>query len=322
MFHRFCACLSIVGLTLGIANPAQATILTFELFDPGLVTLDGGGNPVVENFNNPAVQPFLSAAYGYPEGYRIDSYSNSAAPGVYGSRVASTANTADNGVEFRYGVGGEGFTPGVQVFYGPYSFLTGGPTLWREGYSDLNGVLYQGSDFGVPPIGYDYNFLDIVFVADAGLDVVLYDFDLGSARFAVGNNGIDRSVGSIVAFDNIPFPFITPSNYLYNPQPTVPTPVLAAAHTPYNFGGTPLQSPVIWLRIDTSNLGADSKNIGIDNIRFGQVGSANPGTFNPSQIDAAFVSAEAVPEPGSLTLVSLGVVGLVGAALRRREIQR
>jgi hypothetical protein len=299
---RLLYCVATLGLVLGFAKPAHATILTFEVFDPDPFFLNG-------NFNNQAVDPHLDPSYGYPEGFRLDGYFNTAASGLYGSRVGSTDVTADNGVRFLYGIGAEGFTPNVRAYYGPYSIFTGGPTLWREGYSDLDGVLYQGSALGNPPIGTDYNILDVVLVADAGFDVQLFGFDLGSF-------GADRTVGAVEVFDGVPFPLLTPTNYLFGPETNVD--VLASMSTHIDFGGTLLQSPVIWLRINANNLGADSENIAIDNIRFGQIASNNPGTLDPADIDAAFVSTEAVPEPASAVLCLVGGV-FAGIGFRRRK---
>jgi hypothetical protein len=296
-------CAVALGLVLGFGKLAHATILTFEVFDPDPFFLNG-------NFNNQAVDPHLDPSYGYPEGFRLDGYFNTAASGLYGSRVGSTDVTADNGVRFLYGMGAEGFTPNVRAYYGPYSMFTGGPTLWREGYSDLDGVLYQGSAFGSPPIGTDYNILDIVLVADAGFDVQLYGFDLGSF-------GADRTVGAVEVFDGVPFPFLTPTNYLYGPETNVDVPGATSTH--FDFGGTPLQSSVIWLRINANNLGADSENIAIDNIRFGQIASANQGTLDPNDINDAL--AEEVPEPASAVLCLVGSV-FAGIGCRRRKPQR
>lgn len=289
MTKRCLPMMAVLCLTLGYALPVQASILVFDIFDSDPFFLDG-------NYNNPGVQPFYSAGFGYPEGFRI--YSG------YGNGVGATEVDVNSGaIKFRYGVGGEGFTPNVNVSYGPYSLFTGGPTLWREGYSGLAGVLYQGSGENGSPIGFDYDVLDIVFVADPGYDVVLHEFDLGSF-------GGDRTINSIMAFDGVPFPFLTPTNFLSGP--TGPVAVTQAGGYHHDFGGTPLQSSIIWLRIDMTNLGNDSINIGIDNIRFGQV--ENPlhtVAFDPSRIDAAFQSAE-VPEPASLTLwLMAGAIALV-----------
>lgn len=298
MLRRLLPCVAAFWLALGCALPAQATILTFEIFDPNLDFLP---------YNDPLVPPTL-AGFGYPEGFRIDSYFNTAASGGYGSRVTATSVDADGGVKFLYGNGAEGFTPNVRAFYGPFSIFTGGPTLFRGGFSDLNGVLYQGSGENLSPIGFDYDILDIVLVADAGFDVVLHDFDLGSF---LG----DRTINSITVFDGFPFPFLTPSNFLSGPNG--PIAIGGTAH--HQSFGAGLQAPAIWLRIDANNLGTDSINIGIDNIRFGQVASANEGTLDPDDINAAFVSAEA-PEPGSIVLWLVGAMFAATVPARRRQV--
>jgi hypothetical protein len=273
-----------------LTSPARATILTFEVFDRGF---DG------EPYNFPDVQPY-EPGFGYPEGFQV--------PFDYGSNVSSLETTFhDDPIDgslvtkiYRYGNGGEGFTPNVAVYYGPYSIFTGGPSLWREGFGDLDGVLYQGSEHGDPPIGNDYDFLDIVLVAEAGFDVQLYGFDLAAGL----NIGDTRTINSIVIFDGVPFPFLTPDNFLIDPIPGVEVPGEGRLSVGFS---DPLQSSVIWIRIDASNLGPDSQLIGIDNIRFGQVESDNPSTLDPATIDAAFQSSEqVVPEPVSLALWLVG----------------
>jgi hypothetical protein len=92
--------------------------------------------------------------------------------------------------------------------------------------------------------------------------------------------------------------------------------VHASTATHINFGTTPLQSPVIWLRIDARNPWSDSENVGIDNIRFSQIASANAGTLDPADIDAALSSA--VPEPASVVFWLAGAV-LAGTAFARRK---
>lgn len=296
MLHRLRFIAPAACLFLALAGPARATILTFEVFDPNLD---------FPPFNDPTVQPFL-AGYGYPEGFRI--------PGDYGDNVNALQTPAapgPNDVIYRYGVGAEGFTPMVTASYGPFSIFTGGPELWREGYGDLNGVLYQGSRHSDPgnPIGTDYNILDVVLVADSGFDVVLYGFDV--AAF-----GTDRTINAVTVYNGVPFPFLTPFNDIFEDlNVVVPG---GNTHLTYDFEsllGNPLQAHVIWLRIDANNLGPDSENIGIDNIRFGQVASQNTEVVDP---DAVFRDLEAVPEPASLVMCLLG--GCFGAAgyLRRR----
>lgn len=264
-------------------EPAPASVLTFEIFDP---TLYGGS----EDF--PEAIPFFGGPLN-----------------GYGSRITGPAGIHHNGTTtFAYGEEGEGYTPNVVVHYGPYSIFTGGPELWRYDFGDLKHVLYQGSfDTGIP---YNYDILDIVLVADAGFDVVLHDFDLGGWMN-------DYPVNSVTVFNGVPFPFLTPTNAI---APTPIDDVIAPANgqLTVDFGGTPLQAPVIWIRIDASNLGDDSINVGIDNIRFSQTRSDNPGALDPAVIDAAFQSAE-VPEATSLATWLLGGGAVLAYARARRR---
>jgi hypothetical protein len=252
------ACLSFL-----LSVPAQATILTFDIFNP-----------------------IYSGTEDYPEGFGVNQ--------AYGDRVTSTAGSG-GGDTFGYGEAGEGFTPNVVANYGPFTLLdvNGGPQLWRYDYGDLERVLYQGS---AGPIGTDYDILDIELIADSGYEVQLFGFDLG------GWPRTDYEINEVVVFDGIPFPFLTPMNQIFSETGVVVHGDLEGPpHTTFTFG-TPLQSDRIFIRIDANNLGPDSINIGIDNIRFGQVRVVEP-----------------VPEPISLVTWLLG--GSIGAALyaRRRK---
>jgi hypothetical protein len=267
----FIALLALFAATL----PARASILTFDIFDE----------------TNPLYQE------NFPEGFGINQ--------EHGDRIDSASQLATNGTTtFDYGVGAEGYTPNVTVDYGPFSIFTGGPSLWRYDYGDLERVLYQGST--ATGVGNDYDILDIVFVADPGYDVVLYGLDLG------GWFQTDYTIKAVTVYDGVPFPFLTPTNDIYEA-----TDVLVAgagpASTHVDFDGTPLTAHVIWLRIDASNLGATSELIGIDNIRFGQVDNGMPDQppVDLAEIDAALQPAE-VPEVASL-VVWLG--GLLCATL-------
>jgi hypothetical protein len=290
------------ALMMSMAPPAAATTLTFELF---YTTLSPPCVPCFDDVGD-TVLPVLPAGYGYPEGYAVAQ--------DYGDNVTGTG-TGVAGVDpvlYRYGQGAEGTTPNVSVSYGPYSIYTGGPQLWREGYGDLNGVLWQQSGLPPSPIGYDYDVLDIVLTADPGFDVKLYDFNLAAWTLAG-----DQTIGSVSVFAGVPFPFLTPSNFLT--PPTANVLVSGTTNLFFNFGGTPLQAPTIWLRIDASNLGSDSINIAIDNIRFGQVANASsPGGITEDEIDDAFQSSE-VPEPATMTLMLLGGAGMVADRARRRR---
>jgi len=189
-------------------------------------------------------------------------------------------------------VGTEGFTPNVVASYGPFTVFPalGVPELWRYDYGDLDRVLYQGSRGGNGASDYDY--LAIELIADPGYEVQLFGFDLG------GWFQTDYIIDEVAVFDGIPFPFVTPTNQIFQ-QFNVDVLGAGPTHTTFNFG-TPLQSDHIYILIDASNLGSTSELIGIDNIRFGQV-----------------LAPAAVPEPASLAIWGLGILGL-GLASRRR----
>lgn len=277
----------------------HASVLTFEVFDPNLD---------VPPYNDPGVPPYLPG-YGYREGYRV--------PSDYGDRITSTSTIGIEGFTHQYG-SDHGFTPNVEVSYGPFSIFTGGPELFRGGYGNLDGVLYQGSRHSDPsnPIGNDYNFLDIVLAADPGYDVVLYGFDLG------GYQG-DFTIGAVTVFQGVPNALFTPTNKLFEEIDVFVEGASGASHTTFDvtdFGG-PLQWQLIWIRIDAGNLGsAASELIGIDNIRFGQVvNPASTEVFTQDAIDAALQPD--VPELSSLTLWTLGggCAAMIFRGRRRRR---
>jgi hypothetical protein len=237
---------------------AEATTITFEIVDP-TYTLS-------ENF---------------PEGFQIDQQ--------YGDRVTSTTMT--NGIaSFMYGVGPEGFTPNVQVAYGPSSIFTGGPSLWRYDYGDLDRVLFQGSTF--TGVGNDYDYLELVFSADPGYEVLLYGLDLG------GWFETDYVIDELAVYNDYYNGFFPNLNKVYSATDLTVSGA-GPSRTSVNFA-SPLRGNVITLLVDARNLGSTSEKIGLDNIRFGQ--------------DDAAVTP--VPEPSTLGVTLLGVAAVLG--YRRR----
>jgi len=246
--------LSLFGWVMLTSTPqATATILTFSI-------TDAGNYPVSEDF---------------PEGFGIDQ--------TYGDNVTSTSTT--NGtVTFGYGVGAEGFTPNVQVSYGPFSIFTGGASLWRYNYGDLDRVLYQGSIS--QPIGINYDYLLVDLIADPGFEAVLYGFDLG------GWNETDYQINSVSVYDAQFNGFFPADNRVFHDANTT----IAGngpSHSAYSFG-TPIRGNWISILIDANNLGDTSQFIGIDNIRFGQEVDTTPD----------------VPEPGTVSMLLLAGCGL------------
>jgi hypothetical protein len=252
-------------LSLAASAPANATILTFGMEFPGQY-------PVSEDF---------------PEGFQIDQ--------TYGDRVTATSAPVIGGTFF-YGVGAEGFTPNIQVGYGPTSIFTGGPSLWRYDYDDLDRVLYQGSRQADPnnPVGIDYDYLEILLFADPGFDVVLHGFQLG------GGFNTDFTINAVSVYDDFFNGFFPEDDRVFHDPNAL---VRGAGPDPstYTFG-TPIRGPVITILIDANNLGPDSDLIGIDNIIFGQD-----------------VAQAQIPEPAGLLLLGGGLLGLgVVRRIRRR----
>lgn len=296
---------------LTTSRPASASVLPFEVFDSTL------GAP----YNDPGVPP-TRPGYGYTEGYRV--------PEDYGDNVTSTEVFVGPDRVYQYGIGAEGSTLNVSASYGPFSIFTGGPELFRGGYGDLNGVMYQGSRFPPPPdpaIGNDYSNLDIVLAADPGYDVLLYGFDLGGYQD-------NYTINAVTVYDGVPNALFTPTNQAFEELNVLVEGASQTSHTTFDetrfatsgsimhAGGGPIQSHLIWIRIDSSNLGALSENIGIDNIRFGQVYTGNMDLpIDPGAIDDALQPplAGAVPEAASaiVWLVGGGAAALVSVRRRR-----
>jgi hypothetical protein len=154
------------------------------------------------------------------------------------------------------------------------------------------------------------NVLDIVLSAEPGFDVLLYEFSLAGLG--------DTLVNAVQVFDGVPFPFLTPTNFL---SQTLSVTAPGSGHLLFDFTVSPLQTPTIWIRIDANNLGADSINVAVDNIRFGQADNPDSqGGLDPEEIDDAFTSSE-VPEPATLTLMLTGGAALAARRVRRRRRQ-
>lgn len=192
-------------------------------------------------------------------------------PATYGDRVTATVQ---NGAT--YGVGAEGFTANVVVDYAssPFSSLV----RWTTNYGDLVNVLENETD------GATY--IDVSFAADAGYKVVLFGFDLAGwpASDYTMPGGVRVTSGADTLFSQ--------SNVLVQGNAVGPR------HTAFDFGPG-LVAESLTLRIDLTGLAFNSDNIGLDNIRFGQIGTA-----------------AVVPEPASWAMMIVGL-GAAGGLLRR-----
>jgi len=182
---------------------------------------------------------------------------------TYGDDVEATLEGTS---EFGYGVGAEGFTPNVQLSYGVAT-----PALWTTQYGDLTNILYHSAN-GV---------LTVTFTADPGFLVQLYEFDAAVWPSPTS----DQTINAVRVSDGI--------NTLFEELSAT---ISGATSTLFDFtGGAPLTAPQLILTIDALNLGAASDNIGIDNVRFGQI---------------------AIPEPSTLAIAALGLLGI---GCRRRK---
>ncbi len=187
-------------------------------------------------------------------------------PQDYGDNV--TATTMGN---FSYGSAG-GFTPNVTVSYASDS----GQELrfWSTNYNDLINVVENEVDGDT---GYS-----LTFTADSGFDVVLDSMNMG-------NWGATITVPGITVTDGGGSTLFSATNFLL-PGSSTPSSLF------FDFGG--ISANTLILYIDTTGLGGNSDNVGLDNIQFGQ-------------------SVSAVPVPAAAWLFGSGLIGLVGIARRR-----
>jgi hypothetical protein len=181
-------------------------------------------------------------------------------PQAYGDRVtASTMGT------FNYGTGG-GFTPNVVV---DYRGLSTQPDLnyWQTGYNQLQHVVEYEPDGA--------NGYQIILTADPGFTVSLESFDLGNFGASVTMPGV-RVLGAdgSVLFSRTNFSI----------------PASSGPHTDFDFSPV-LTDTRLTIDINTTGLGGNSDNIGLDSIRFSQ---------------------SEIPEPGVMMVLPLGL-----ALLRR-----
>ncbi len=189
----------------------------------------------------------------------------------YGDRVTGSPDLYGNFLE------GAGWTPNVVAEYGPI-VGTDWPVMWRFDFGDLVNVIYM------PEI--TTNTLTVTLIADPGYNVQLYGFDLG------GWPDSDYTINSVTVTQmaGVEDEFFRQDDVL-----------VYGASDPFHtsFGFEPLQGQILRITIDSSNLGAASENIGIDNISFGQI---------------------LVPEPSTFALATLGILGVMAYARRKDTV--
>lgn len=153
-------------------------------------------------------------------------------PVTYGDRVVTSPQGG-----FQYSLAG-GPTPNVVVDFKDI----GG---WPSGFGDLKNLIY--------PITFRVG--EIRFEADPGFEVVLQSVDLAGWLYS------NRVVRALQVLDAGGTTLYSQENFT----------VLGASttHSSIAFPAT-VQSRVLTLRIDTSNLGIQSDSVGLDNLRFAQ----------------------------------------------------
>jgi hypothetical protein len=184
----------------------------------------------------------------------------------YGDRVTSTVQGGYN-----YGADA-GFTPNVVVDY----LAVGDIKTWSSGggtYGDLPDVIFSNAR-GV---------VNVQLTADPGYEVVLDSFDLA------GWPQQDKTINSVEVLDSTNTALFAQNHVLVHGA--------GPSHTAFTFG-PPLESSVLTVSFDATNLGADSANVGLDNLVFGQ--------------------QPIVPEPSSMALLVGGALPLL-RRLRRRK---
>ncbi|MBN2512483.1 MAG: hypothetical protein JXB18_06055 [Sedimentisphaerales bacterium] len=170
---------------------------------------------------------------GLPNGYIISN--------DYGDRVSCSQIG-----NFHYGLE-SGVTPNITVTYAGDHTWSAFPTFWTTGYNDLYNVIENESDGDT---GYQ-----VIFQADPNVIVQLKSFDVGNwgGQLNVPEIRVTNSDGTILfQTTNVTLPASSVKQHVHFDMPP-------------DVRGTKLI-----LRVDTTNLGGASDNIGLDNICFSQ----------------------------------------------------
>lgn len=164
-----------------------------------------------------------------------------------------------------------GVTPDVTVSYRNLTDVEDDFTRWVNGYNDLTNVIEFEPDGA---LGWQ-----IVFTASNNQLVSLHGFDVGNW------GGVDDTVTGLSVVDGSNNVLWSVSDFFLNNT--------AGPHMSVDFG-TALTASELRIIVDTSDMGAASDNVGLDNISFTQ---------------------QPVPEPVTMALLGLGAL----AALKRRK---
>jgi hypothetical protein len=211
---------------------------------------------------------FASTASATVLTFDIDGSSNGMAmPAGYGDNVTSTTMGT-----FHYGSGG-GFTPNIVLDYFTPPPGNTTATFWSTGFSDLTNVVNNEDD--------GENQFTIQFTAGSGLFVRLDGFDLGNFGSTVILPGLRVEDGS--------------GNVLFS-QSNISIPDSSQPHLDFDFASG-LFGAQLKIIVDTTGLGGNSDNIGLDNIQFEE---------------------SAVPEPTTWVMLVLGAA-VGGLSLRQRR---
>lgn len=201
-------------------------------------------------------------------GVVYSAFNDGVVPQDYGDRVTALTQNVPGGI-FTYGNLGEGFTPNVQISYGPYPESA---SLWWDTFGDLSHVLWN--NVRAP--------FQITLVADPGYLVQLHGFDLA------GWPNYDYTIGGIEVLDG-------DGNLLFSQTNVhVEGDFDGPRHSHFEFPA--LQASTLLIHIDATNLYSYYLNIGFDNLRFSQL-AASP---NPAP--------ELTPEPSTAALLLVGLL--------------
>lgn len=203
-------------------------------------------------------------------GVVYSAFNDGVVPQDYGDRVTGLAQNVSGGI-FTYGNLGEGFTPNVEIVYGPHPESA---SVWWDTFGDLSHVLWN--NVRAP--------FQITLVADPGYLVQLHGFDLA------GWPNYDYTIGGIEILDGA-------GNLLFSQT---------NAHVEGDFDGPrhshfqfdELRASTLLIHIDATNLYSYYLNIGFDNLRFSQL-EAGPSP-----------APELTPEPKSAVLLFVSLLAV------------